>query len=325
MQAGQNNKVTLGRTGLSVSRLCFGTSVIGDMPETFGYAVDADRARATLKAIFASPVNFLDSARIYGHGRSEKRIGDAIREMGGLPEGFVLATKVDRDFETAVFDGPRVRRSLEESLAALGLDRISLLNIHDPEYASNSNDITRPGGALSELFKMKEEGLVDAVGLGAGRVDLMMPLLRNWDFDAVMTHNRFTLANRNAEAMIDFCTAKGIAVLNAAPYAGGVLAKGAGTYKKYAYQDASDEALSPIRRIEEICDRYGVPAGAAALQFSMRDKRVTSTVIGVSRPERVAQTLAWADWSIPDAMWDELLALPFATDDPEATREYKPG
>ena len=76
MQAGQNNRVTLGRTGLSVSKLCFGTSALGDMPETFGYAVDADRAMATLKAIFASPVNFLDTARIYGHGRSEERIGD---------------------------------------------------------------------------------------------------------------------------------------------------------------------------------------------------------------------------------------------------------
>ena len=324
MPTEQIEKVTLGRTGLTVTKLCFGGSILGDMPATFGYAVDADRAMATLKAIFASPVNFLDTARIYGHGRSEERIGDAIRSIGGLPEGFVITSKVDRDFETSEFDGHRVRRSLEASLKALGLDRIPLLNIHDPEYASDFKDIARPGGALSELFKIKAEGLVDGVGLAAGRVDLMMPLLRDWDFDAIMTHNRFTLANRNAEAMIDFCVGKGIAVLNAAPYAGGVLAKGTGTYTKYAYQDASDETLSPIRRIEEICDRYDVPAGAAALQFSMRDKRVTSTVIGISKPERVTQTLEWANWSIPDAMWEELLALPFATDDPEATRQYTP-
>ena len=319
---GQNEKVLLGRTGLAVSKLCFGTSGLGDMPETFGYAVDADRARATLQAIFAGPTNFLDTARIYGHGRSEKRIGDAIRERGGLPAGFVIASKVDRDFDTNVFDGARARRSLEDSLAALGLDHIPLLNMHDPEYASDPKDITRPGGGLRELFKLKEEGLVDAVGLGAGRVDLIMSLLKDWDFDAIMTHNRFTLANRNAEEMIDFCAGKGIAVLNAAPYASGVLAKGSNTYKKYAYQDASEEMLSPIRRIEEICDRFEVPTGAAALQFSMRDRRVTSTVVGVSKPERVAQTLEWANWQIPDAMWDELLALPYATDDPEATREY---
>ena len=318
MRAGREERVMLGRTGLSVSRLCFGASAIGDMPETFGYAVDAERARATLKAIFAGPVNFLDTARIYGHGRSEQRIGATLKEIGGLPEGFVISSKVDRDFETNLFDGGRVRRSLEESFDALGLDSIPLMHLHDPENASNADDITRPGGALSELFKMKEEGLVGAVGLAAGHVDMMLSLLRDWDFDAIITHNRFTLANRSAEPMIDFCAGKGIAVLNAAPYASGVLAKGSNTYKRYAYQEATEEMLSPVRRIEEICARYEVPTGAAALQFSMRDPRVTSTVIGVSRPERVVQTLEWANWPIPDAAWDELLALPYASDDPAA-------
>jgi D-threo-aldose 1-dehydrogenase len=319
MSAGQIDKVKLGRTGLAVTKLGLHLRAwrhAGDL----GYAVDADWARATLKAIFR-PGEFLDTARIYGYGRSEERIGAALADIGGLPMGFVIASKVDRDFATNAFDGSRVRRSLEESLAALGLDRIHLMNLHDPEYASDVADIAKPGGALSELFKLKQEGLVTGVGLAAGRVDLMMPLVRDWDFDAIMTHNRFTLPNRNAEAMIDFCVGKGIAVLNAAPYASGVLAKGADQYKKYAYQDASEETLSPIRRIEEICNRYEVPTGAAALQFSMRDERVTSTVVGVSKPERIAQTLEWADWPIPDAMWDELLALPFATDDPEAERE----
>ncbi len=321
----QNERVTLGRTGLTVSKLCFGTSGLGDMPKTFGYAVDADRAMATLKAIFAGPVNFLDTSRIYGFGRSEERIGAALKAIGGLPAGFVIASKADRDFETNVFDGPRVRRSFEQSLATLGLDRIPLMGLHDPEYAADFRDITKPGGALTALFKLREEGLVDGVTVGAGRVDVMMPLLRDWDFDAVMTHNRFTLANRNAEEMIDFCVSKGIAVLNAAPYAGGVLAKGANTYRKYAYQEATPEMLSPIRRIEEICDRYGVPPGAAALQFSLRDKRVTSTVIGVSKPERVQTTLDWANWPIPDAAWEELLALPYDTDDPEANRQFTAG
>ena len=309
-------RVMLGGTGLSVSRLCFGTSAIGDMPETFGYFVDAGQAKATLKTIFAGPVNFLDTARIYGHGRSEQRIGEALKEIGGLPDGFVISSKVDRDFQTNALDGARVRRSLEESLEALGGDHIHLLHLHDPEAAADATDSAKIGGALRELFKMKEEGLASAVGLAAGRVDMMMQLLRDWDFDAIITHNRFTLANRIAEPMIDFCIGKGIAVLNAAPYASGVLAKGSKTYKRYAYREASEETLGPIRRIEEICSRHGVPTGAAALQFSMRDPRVTSTIVGVSKPERVAQTLEWANWPIPQAAWDELLALPYATDDP---------
>jgi D-threo-aldose 1-dehydrogenase len=116
-----------------------------------------------------------------------------------------------------------------------------------------------------------------------------------------------------------------MAVINAAPYAGGVLAKGSEAFPRYVYQEAGTETLDPVRRVEAVCARHGVPPGAAALQFSMRDPRVASTVCGVSRPERVRQTLEWAEWPIPDSLWEDLAALPFAMDDPEATREWTPG
>jgi D-threo-aldose 1-dehydrogenase len=319
------NKVRLGRTDLMVTPICFGTSGLGDMPDTYGYGVDAERANATLKAIFDSPVNFLDTSRIYGMGRSEERIGAAIRERGGLPPGFLISTKLDRDPETNRFDAAQARRSLEQSLKAIGLERIDVLHLHDPEHARSLEEATSRDGALGELFRIKEEGLAKAVGLAAGVVSVMMPLMRDWDFDTMITHNRFTLLNRNADAMLDLAKSRGIAVLNAAPYASGVLAKGSNEYPRYAYQEASAEALEPVRRIEAICARYGVPPGAAALQFSMRDKRVTSTICGVTRPERVQQTLEWARFPIPEPAWRELMALSFATDDPEATRDYKPG
>ncbi len=319
------SRVRLGRTDLMVTPICFGTSGLGHMPDTYGYDVDADRAKATLKAIFEGPVNFLDTSRIYGMGRSEERIGAAIRERGGLPQNFVVSTKLDRDPETNAFDAAQARRSLEQSLKALGLERIDILHLHDPEHSRSLTETTSRDGALGELFRIKEEGLAKAVGLAAGQVAMMMPLLRDWDFDALITHNRFTLANRNAEEMLDLARSRGIAVLNAAPYAGGVLAKGSSEYPRYVYQEASDAALDPIRRIEAICARYGVPPGAAALQFSMRDPRVASTVCGVTRPERVRQTLQWASFPIPAAMWEELKAAPASSDDPEATRQYKPG
>ncbi|MFC4170649.1 aldo/keto reductase [Microvirga sp. GCM10011540] len=315
----------LGRTNLSVSKICFGTSSLGDMPGTYGYGVDEERARDTITAIFRGPANFLDTSRIYGMGRSEERIGDVIRQRGGLPQGSVVSTKLDRDPQTNRFDAAQARRSLDESLKALGLERIDILHLHDPEHADSLEGTCGPKGALPELFRMKEEGLVKAVGLAAGSVDIMMPLLRDWDFDVLITHNRFTLTNRNADAMIDFARSRGIAVLNAAPYAGGVLAKGSSAYPRYVYQEASEEVLDPVRRIEAICARHGVPPGAAALQFSMRDERITSTICGVSKPERVEQTIEWACWPIPDAMWEELASLPFSTEDPEANRQYNPG
>ena len=315
----------LGRTDLEITKLGFGTSSLGSMPDTYGYDVEEERARATIRAIFDGPANLLDTSRNYGAGRSEQRIGEVIRERGALPKGFLISTKLDRDMENGRFDGARARRSLEESLNALGLDRVHILHVHDPEHAASLSEVAGPKGAIAELFRMKDEGLADAVGLAAGKDDVMMPLLRDWDFDALITHNRFTLTNRNAEPMMTFARSKGTAVLNAAPYAGGVLAKGSSSYKRYVYQEVSEEALDPIRRIEAICGRFQIPPGAAALQFSMRDERVACTICGVSRPERVKQTLEWASWSIPDEAWRELLALPFESEDPEASREYKPG
>ena len=240
--------------------------------------------------------------------------------LGGLPEGAVISTKVDRELDTHRFDASQVRRSLEETLEALALDRVQLLHLHDPEYAASLDQVTGAEGSLRELFKMKEEGLADAVGLAAGDVAVMMPIIREWDFDAILCHNRFMLTNRNAEAMMDLAVDKGMAFLNAAPYAGGTLAKGAEACEIYVYQDATEEVLEPVRRIEEICARHGIPLGAAALQFSMRDDRVASTVCGISKPERVQETLDWAAWPIGEEVWEELLALPYTTDDPEATR-----
>ncbi|MGV8120460.1 MAG: aldo/keto reductase [Candidatus Xenobiia bacterium LiM19] len=323
MAASAGERVRIGKTGLSVSRLGFGTSCLGNMPETYGYEVDEARARATLDAIFDGPMNFIDTSRIYGLGRSEELIGAAIKARGGIPKNFVVSTKLDRDMKTSHFDGARARRSLEESMKALGLGHFHMLHLHDPEHAVSLEEITRKGGAVDELFKIKEEGFATAVGLAAGRVDIMMPILKEHDFDVIITHNRFTLINRNAEAMIDYCTSRNIAVLNAAPYAGGVLAKGSGSFKRYVYQKASDAMLDPVRKVEDVCEGHGVPTGPVALQFSMRDPRIASTLCGISKPDRVRETIEWATYPVPDAVWNDLESIGYTTDDPEATRHYE--
>jgi D-threo-aldose 1-dehydrogenase len=311
----------IGTTGLDVTSLCFGTSGLGSMPDNYGYPVGEEQAYATLRAIFDGPVNILDTSRNYGFGRSEERIGTVLREMGGLPDGFVLSTKLDRDRETGRLDAARARQSLEESLKTLGLDRIQVLHLHDPEYCRNIEEITGAGGALDELFKMKEEGLAQAVGLAMGRLDMMFPILKSYPFDTLISHNRFTLLNRAADEIFDYAHAQGMAIFNAAPYAGGVLAKGSATMPRLTYKEVDDAALAPVRRIEEICARYGIAPGAAALWFSLNDPRITATICGVSKPERVTQTLDWAATQIPQEAKDALLALPFSTEDPQAKRE----
>ena len=312
----------LGGSALRVSRICYGTGPIGDMPEVYGHGSSEELAYATVRSILDGPSNFMDTSRNYGAGRSEERIGHVIRERGGVPDGFVLATKLDRDPETNRFDAASMRRSFERSLEALGVDRVGLLHLHDPEYAADLDEVTRPGGGLAELFKIKEEGLCDAVGLAAGRIDVMMPILERFAFDAIVTHNRFTLVNRNAEPMIAYAAGKGIAVINAAPFAGGVFAKGSAASPRYVYQDANEAMLQPVRAVEAICARHGVPPGAVALQFSTRDPRITSTICGVGRPEEVTGVADWANWPIPAELWDEIATLPASRDDPEATRNY---
>lgn len=312
------------RLPFDVPRICFGTSPLGDMPDTYGYSVSEGDALNTIRTIFEQQNCFIDTSRNYGMGRSEARLGTVIRELGGLPEGCVLATKLDRDMETNRFDAARARQSMEESLDILGVDRLHILHLHDPEYSADLSDVVGTGGALDELFKMKEEGLVDAVGLAMGNVPLMTRILTDWEFDALINHNRFTLLNRGVDSMYDDAHARGIAIFNAAPYAGGVLAKGSSVTRKITYQDATDEQLSPVRALEEVCARHGVPMGVAALQFSLRDPRITSTIIGVSKSGRVQQTLDWATMPTPSKLWDELSAVPYETQDPEANRVYLP-
>ncbi len=316
-------KHPIGKTGLEVTKVGFGAAPLAGMPDTYGYSVDEATARATLHAIFDGPVNLLDTSRNYGLGRSEARIGAAIRERGGLPDGFVLSTKLDREMDTGRFDAARARRSFEESLETLGVDHIQILHLHDPEHAMDLTEVTRKGGALDELFRLKEEGLCTAVGLAMGRVDIMMPLVKDWPFDVILSHNRYTLLNRSADALFDEAAARGITVFNAAPYAGGILAKGSANSSKITYQDATEESLAPVRKVEAFCAELGLAPGAAALQFSMRDPRIASTIIGVSKPERVVQTLDWAAAEIPD--WQALINLPHSKIDPEADRVYTPG
>ena len=319
----KKNKIK--NTDLEVTELSFGTSSLGSMPDTYGYEVPEERAQETLKRFFKGPVNLLDTSRNYGMGESELRIGRAIKNNSGWPNNFILSTKLDRDMNTLGFDKDRARKSLEESLNALNLDKVDILFLHDPEHTKDVSEITKKGGSMDELFKIKEEGLCRAVGLAMGKFYMMFPMLKEWDFDVIINHNRFTLLNRQANEMYDYAYKKNISIINAAPYAGGVLAKGPSNFKKITYQDVTEEKLAPAREIEKVCKKYNVEMGAAALQFSMKDKRITSTLCGVTSIQSIEKNLSWAKTSIPEEFWNEVLKLPYSSKDPESERKYTPG
>ena len=296
-----------GMTGLPVTSVCIGCAPLGDMPDTFTYSVSEARALETLQAVFHSPFNFLDTAASYGDGESERRIGLALKQMGGLPQGVVLGTKADRDLKTGEYTGEQFKRSVERSLRLLGLSRLQLVYVHDPEHITFEAAMAK-GGPVEVLLDYKRQGVIEHVGVAGGPIDLMIRFVDTGMFEAVITHNRYTLIDRSAEPLLDLAHRRGLGVSNAAPYGSGILAKGAAAYPRYMYGQASEEQIEQVRRIEAACARHGVPLAAAALQFSLRDPRVDTTIIGISKPERVAETEALAVQPIPDELWGEIEA-----------------
>jgi len=275
------------------------------MPETFAYGVGEEQALATIRAVFAGPINFVDTAASYGDGESERRIGVVLREIGGLPSGFVLASKADRDLHTGDFSGPQMRRSIERSLRLLGVEQIQLLYLHDPEHISFEQAMA-PGGPVEVLLRCQQEGLIAHLGVAGGPIDLMTSFVETDLFQVAISHNRYTLLNTEANVFWDTCARHGVAAINAAPYGSGILAKGPDAYPRYMYEKAPDHMLERARKLQAICQRYNVPLAAVALQFSLRDPRITSTIVGITHPERLAQTIALAQQALPEQLWNEI-------------------
>lgn len=302
------NTHPLGQTGLNVTPICIGTSSLGNFPAQYGYEVSEDRAIATMLRVFDGPYNFIDTSNEYGGGESEKRIGKAIARAGGLPKDVVLATKVDPPAGSNDFSGPRIRQSVEESLERLGVDHLELVYLHDPEKTT-FEDCMRKGGAVETMVALRDEGVIGHLGVAGGPIDLMLRFLTTGAFEAAISHNRYTLVDQSAEPLIADCAARGVAFVNAAPFGGGMLVKGPQKQPNYCYRPAGPKTLARVAAMHDLCRVNDIPFAAAALQFSTRDPRVASTIVGITEPERVAQTVALAAHPISDALWEELLHL----------------
>jgi len=294
---------TLGRTGLEVTPVCVGSAPLGNTPLPYTQDVALEDALATVRRVFEGPLNFLDTSNNYGD--AEARIGIVVRELGGIPEGFVLETKVDRDMDTGDFSRDRVRRSVEESLERLGLDRLGLVHLHDPEHISFAEGVARDG-PLEALQQLRDEGVIAHLGVAGGPIDLMQQYIRTGAFDVVLTHNRFNLVDQSAEPLLEEAKELGVAVLNAAPFGGGILAGSKPAQGFFAYRAAGEEILARVEHLRAACERHGVPLAAAALQFPMREPRITATLAGCVTPAEVDRLIEHARWEIPDELWEEI-------------------
>jgi D-threo-aldose 1-dehydrogenase len=299
---------TLGRTKLAVSPICVGTSPLGNFPAQYGYEVGTEQAIATMRRVFEGPFTFVDTSNEYGGGESERRIGQAMAQIGGLPRDVVLATKVDPLPGSTDFSGDRVRASVEESLERLGLDHLQLVYLHDPEKISFDEGVA-PGGPLEALIGLRDQGVIDYLGVAGGPIPLMLQYLATDAFDAVISHNRFTLVDQSALPLIEDAHRRGVGFVNGAPYGGGMLVKGPDAHPNYCYAPASEATRDRVRAMERVLTAAGIPLAAAALQYSLREERIASTIVGMSAPERVEQTIELAEWPIPTEVWAEIEPL----------------
>jgi len=299
---GMNGLRPLGSTGLTVSAICAGGSEIGGMPEIFGHDMPEADGIALVRAILDSPIRWIDTSNGYSGGESERRIGLAIQQHGGLPDDFLIATKVDALGND--YSGARVRASVAESKQRLGLDHLPLVYLHDPE----AFDFASMRDAVETLMRLRDEGEIGHVGLAGGNVHEMARYLDLGGFEVLLTHNRWTLVDRSATDLLAQAERLGVAVVNAAVFGGGILANPAGS-TKYGYREAAAETLQAVAQMDQACREHGTDLRTAALQFSLRDPRITATVVGFSRPSRLDDLSKALGQELPAELWERLESL----------------
>lgn len=319
----------LGRTGLDVTELGFGTAPLGNL---FRPLAD-DTARATLAAAEAAGFGYYDTAPFYGFGLSEIRLGAALRGRD-----VIVSTKVGRllrpvagpvdenvlrhgyatpmPFEP-VFDYSydAVMRSFEESLQRLGLSRIDILYIHDigrlthgAANAARMNELTE-GGGLRALEELRASGAIAGFGMGVNEVPACLDVMAHARLDVILLAGRYTLLEQTPlDDLFPACERAGTAIVVGGPYNSGILAVGtqSGAPLYYDYEPAPPHVIDRVRRIETVCARHGVPLAAAALQFPLAHPLVASVIPGLDSPPRVEQTLSLYRHTIAGAFWCDL-------------------
>lgn len=319
-------RVRLGSSGLEPTRLAFGGGPIGNMfapiPEP-----DADHA---LQTAWDLGIRLFDTAPFYGYGLSEQRVG---RMLADKPRDEVVVTtkvgKLLREDATVKaeqhagpggtnmfqgapdlnveydYSGEGVKRSLEESLERLGLERVDALNVHDPEeFVEEALD-----GALPALAELRSQGVISSIGVGINHADVLERFVRNADLDAVLLAGRYSLLDQSAldTGLFDAVRTNDVGIMLGGVYNSGILAKpepGA----TFNYTTAPEELIERAKAIQAVCDRYDVPLMAAAIQFPLANPAVSLVLTGVRSAAEIEQNVQMFNHPIPTELWQELRA-----------------
>jgi D-threo-aldose 1-dehydrogenase len=307
----------LGRTGVRVSRLSLGTAALGNLYAT----VTEDEASRVVSGATAAGVSYLDTAPHYGAGLAERRVGAALLDV---PRGaYALSTKVGRllvplgpgePADRAGFvDEPRyrrvwdftadgIRRSVEESLLRLGLDRVDVLYLHDPD--DHEEDVYRTG--YPALAALREQGVVGAIGAGMNQAEMLTRFVHRLDLDVVLLAGRYTLLDQSGlDGLLPACIGRGVSVVIGGPFNSGLLADprpGA----RYDYAAAPDHLIHRAVALRDACARRGTPVTAAALQFPLGHPAVCSVLTGPRSVAELDANVAAFRTEVPPPLWADL-------------------
>jgi D-threo-aldose 1-dehydrogenase len=325
----------LGRRGLFVSVIGFGAAPLGDL-----YAkLDEPTAFGTVKAAIAAGVTLIDTSPHYGNGLSEHRCGTALR--GVARNAYALSTKVGRRMEprqqggTAVgvgaaapgfagglphkavidysYDG--TMRSFEQSLLRLGLDRIDILLIHDVDVWTHGDAAIEERfkeameGAYRALSELRDQGAVNAIGVGVNEVGMCERFVGAGEFDVMLLAGRYSLLEQPAlESFLPLAEKRGISLMLGGVFNSGILATGAVAGARYNYRPAPPDVLAKVARLEAVCGAHRVRLSDAALRFPLGHAAVASVVLGAVTSDEVERNVASLASSIPAALWSDLKA-----------------
>lgn len=307
----------LGRSGVEVSELAFGAAGIGNLYTEVG----EEQAHEAVDAAWQRGIRYFDTAPHYGLGLSERRLGAALRERPRAQ--YAISTKVGRRLEPSDeggddlangfavpathrrvwdFSEDGVRRTLEASLERLGLDRVDVVYLHDPD--EHAEEAFREG--YPALEKLRSEGVVGAIGAGMNQAEMLTRFVRDTDVDVVLCAGRYTLLDQRAlTELLPAARERGTSVVIGGAFNSGLLAdpKPGATYN---YATASPELLHRALRLKSVADRHGTTLRAAALAFCAAHPAVASVLVGARSAHEVRDCAHQFAAPVPAAFWQEL-------------------
>jgi D-threo-aldose 1-dehydrogenase len=316
----------LGKSAVEVTLMGFGGAPLGNLFNP----VAADAARRAIDGAYDRGLRYFDTAPLYGHGLSERRLGEALRTRPR--ESFVLSTKVGRVLEPGTppagayvelpsfvprfdYSEAGALRSVEESLGRLGLDRVDVLYIHDIDAFTHGAEGVPArfreamAGAYRAIERLRREGRVRAIGVGVNEWEACQRAAEAADFDCFLLAGRYTLLEQEAlDSFLPLCERRGIGVVVGGPFNSGLLATGPVPGATYNYRPALPAILERARRLERVCASHGVPLAAAALQFPLAHPAVACVIPGARSVAEVEQNVALLARPLPPALWGDLKA-----------------